>query len=108
MLLTSTVAITASKDLKDVLKELLDVKELWKDLGLTLKIREGRLEEIEYDQMNDRRRMWEMISDWLKGSGIEASWGNLIDALSDPLVGKAEFAEALRNKLTPEDMPDIN
>ena len=78
----------------------------WKDLGLALELSEGKLEEIECDKSKMRERMWEMISVWLSGNGIKATWRNLLDALSTQQVNKEKFAEGLKKKLTGEEMPD--
>ena len=85
-------------DLKDVLAEVLDVTCVWKQLGAALGLRRGKLEEIDHDHRTIKRRMWEVISLWLGGSGVESSWRNLSKALSQ--VGKDDLADAIEKKLT--------
>ena len=93
----SLYSFAASNDLKMVLEELLDVSSLWRELGVALGLRRGKLEEICDERRKDRMRMWEVVSLWLGGSGIESTWRNLIKALGE--VGKSELAEALEIKL---------
>ncbi len=87
--------------MKEVLNELLDVNVLWRELGLALKIRRGKLDEIGQDKHNEAGRMWETISYWLSGNGATpTSWRTLIAALRDPMVGEKQLADALTKKLT--------
>ena len=95
------ILYTASKDLKTVLNDLLDVNVKWKELGLTLEIRQGKLNAIDYDKRNAGERMWETISFWLSGNGSSpTSWRTLLAALRDPLVGERKLADDIQAKLT--------
>ncbi len=91
-----------------VLTELLNVNTAWKELGLALEIREGKLEEFDANNRKIDKRMWETISYWLSGNGASpTTWRTLLDALRDPQVDKKKFADKLAEKLKEEDTQSI-
>ena len=86
-----------------MLNELNDVNVVWRQLGLTLEIASGKLNQFDYDKRNAGERMWETVSFWLNGNGsLPTTWRTLLKALRDDLVGEKKLADTIEAKLRQE------
>lgn len=85
-------------DLVKVLDELSDVNSIWKELGLALGLKPGKLDDIESDEAKQSGRMMATIKLWLKGG--EATWQDLITALSSPRVDENALAKTIKKKFS--------
>ena len=84
-------------DLADVLRYVIGILDLWEDLGMALKLTQGKLGEIKSNNTTVRERMKDMLRAWLsgQGSGPKPSWQGLCTALRDRLVQRGDLAEEI-------------
>ena len=110
LLLTGTTLAVASgllnreltdSDLRDVRTKMWDARNRWFDIGIELGMLHPDLTAIR-QQHNDEPNacMTEMLALWLKTKGT--TWGDLISALKQPVVGFVSLADTLESILRRE------
>lgn len=88
-------------DLASVLNELYEVKDMWYDLGIQLKIAVHDLGPISFAP---DRGLHYMLSHWLSNEALSPhTWHQVVDALSSPAVDRPDIAERIRNKYCSQD-----
>ncbi len=100
------IVLDVNTHLKEVLDKLIDVYDKWKELGLVLGVRNGKLKQIKNDEHNDKSRMWATIEVWLKSS--KATWNGLIKALEDQQVEEEDVAKAIKKEIKLKAQTDFN
>ena len=83
-----------------MLEEVLDVAAQWYNLGLKLKVRNGRLNSIRAEFSIPEDQLREMLNAWLT-TGDNPSWKTLIDALRSRMMGATHLAAVLEAKYCP-------
>ena len=79
----------------------------WYDLGLQLKVKPGKLDNIQAEFSALKHQLREMLKAWLK-TGDNPSWKTLIDALKSPLVGESRLATVLEAKYCPVQRTELD
>ena len=80
-------------DFRDVFRSVLDILQLWEDLGMALGLKVAELSVIEEDKSTSKARMKAVLLAWLQGRGLDPSWQTLCKALRDKLVGQPNLAD---------------
>ena len=75
--------------LRDAFSALLPIANEWKTIGTLLGLSPGLLDSIHNSFNNDRDRLREMVSEWLKT--LDATWEALIEAVKN--VNQARASE---------------
>ena len=101
---------TGIDDLKAVRTELLPLTAKWEDLGGVLELKPGKTDEIGLNNNNKAGPcLKDVLSEWLHGNGIRpTNWQTMLTCLKDPIMGKGNFADDLKKKLTTAAQNDIN
>ena len=84
--------------MQTVLEELAYVNSIWKELGLALGLKIGKLNDIKRDENSEGDRMIATIDTWLR-SGGQATWKGLIMALNSRRVGEGALAKTIEQKV---------
>ena len=84
-------------DLGQAMEEVLDLSAQWYHLGVQLKVRIGRLDNIQAQFLDPKRQLLEMLKTWLTTSD-STSWKTLTDALRSRSVGASQLASALERE----------
>ena len=79
------------------MEEVLDLSAQWYHLGVQLKVRIGRLDNIQAQFLDPKRQLLEMLKTWLTTSD-STSWKTLTDALRSRSVGASQLAGVLEAK----------
>ena len=89
---------------------LLDVLRKWKDIGGSLGVRQGKMEEIDHDQRGSAREcMRYTILEWLHGNAEKpVTWMGLIRVLKSALVEATETADKIIKDIVEKVHTDIN
>ena len=97
----SGLILVGIDDLPEVLRWVLEILDLWEDLGMALRLSQGKLSEIKSDNTTAKERMKGVLRAWLNkgGSGLAPSWQNLSIALRDKLVDRGKIAEAIEREV---------
>ena len=89
-----------SDNLGQLLDLLYDACHKWYNLGMTLGIKEAKLEIIRSNWPRDEEACFrEMLSEWLKTTDPDPSWEGLIAALKQHCVGSKKLADKVREEL---------
>lgn len=85
-------------DLAKLLRFLHDVRVKWYDIGIQLNISTGTLDAIRQENHSDCGKcLREMVKDWLNRKAPQATFDDLIDALTSEPVGENTLAENTRH-----------
>ena len=96
--LPGNILFAGIDDLVNVLEELLDVSHKWYNIGLKLKVSLGKLDNIEYKELDSHTSMRKMLACWLKQIDPLPTWEALADALESRMIGEPKLAQDLRSK----------
>lgn len=83
-------------DIPTLMNELFEVKYMWHDLGVQLKMKWLSLQGV-----NDEhgRGLYHMLSRWLSDEKLSPhTWQQVVNALSSPVVDRQDIAERIRKK----------
>lgn len=90
------LVLTKEPEVIDVLKILAPYAYRWKDIGRSLNIMPGFLEELqERHGMSDIERLAKVLQYWIDTRCSEVSWNCIKKALENQLVGQAGIAKKL-------------
>ena len=70
--------------------------ERWKELGRCLRITVATLMEINHQYKDTLEKGYQMLLNWKRKGGLDATYMVLHDALCHPLVRRRDLAEKLR------------
>ena len=88
----------APEDLATLVNELYEVRAIWYDVGVQLRMMTSDLDAIQTQyQNNPKTCLRQMLSDWLTNEvPSPPTWQRVVDALSTPAIGKQSAAERLK------------
>ena len=87
----------APEDLPTLVNELYEVRAIWYDVGVQLRMMPSDLDAIQTQcQNNPKTCLRQMFSDWLTKVPSPPTWQRVVDALSSPAIGKQSTAERLK------------
>jgi len=87
--------VLGESDFPAVLRCVLEVLDMWDDLGMALGLPMAEIKVIKKDESTSKDRMKAVLSAWLCGRGLDPTWQVLCNALRDELVGRADIAEKI-------------
>ncbi len=83
-----------------MLTQLIPHVAIWQELGQSIGLTPGKLEEIKENDNSVRRRMENVILEWMYGNGNRPiSWFTLLEALRHPLVGRSKAASKIQQEI---------
>ena len=84
-------------DLKKVYRTTFEAKTEWKNILLELEVSSATIKSIGTRCQDDPKECYrEGLSEWLEGG--ERSWGDLVEALSSPTVGRSDIAMVIERE----------
>ena len=83
-------------DLKDIYKELFELRAKWRRIGMELDLTPGTLDAFEYQYTNPDDLLERVLLEWLKKE--RANWTQLVGALRSVPVGETKLARQLEEK----------
>ena len=101
-ILFSTDHLTKS-DLKELLEELHEVRDIWFRLGVLLGVPSSDLRAIQTQCRDLADCLMEMLSHWLAMTPPPPTWQRVVDALNSPPIKKYDIAERISEEHCTED-----
>ena len=90
-----------------LVNELNQIQSRWYDLGVQLGISVGTLSSIQtHPQLAAsglHAQLRQMLTHWLQGEGVPATWEKLIAALATPTISQKKLAKSLETKYCSRD-----
>ena len=82
-------------DLKNVYKATFEARNEWKNILLELEVSSATIDSIGVKCRDNPKECYrEGLKEWLEGG--ERSWGDLVEALSSPIVGHSDIAMVIK------------
>lgn len=100
----STARVLGPNDLETVLTELQEVRAVWYNIGIALKLTPGVLDAIKGPYKEHKDCLRDMLLEWMNNSP-NSSWEGLILALKSPIVGHARLADHLQTICRTQELP---
>ena len=91
---TRSSGVLAPEDLREVFEALIDAQHEWDNIGLRLRVPQGKLDIIKEENENFKNRLRETLSYWLKNAD-SPTWDDLRNALRSQSVGHELLAKNL-------------
>ena len=91
---------------REVLMQLADIDALWHEIGVGLGVSYNVLQRLVYSNMPDRRKLGDVIQNWLdmngQDEGAPVIWNTILDVVKGPLVKKKALAMKIYEYLKQE------
>ena len=102
--------ILCQDDAPDVARELLDLRTKSDLLGRVLKLPATTVESIHLQYSDPKDRLFHIIHEFVKQVEPPPTWGVILEALRNPLIGEAHLAQVIEMKccsLIPTDKGNV-
>ena len=91
-------------DKHDLVNLLADVIDVWENIGIVLKVSNGKLQSLRYSYLSETLKLADMLQSWLDEQSTPVTWSTVISALESKIVGKKQTAMEILQFLT---QPDV-
>ena len=75
-------------DKQDLVNLLADVIDVWENIGIVLKVSNGKLQSLRYSYLNETLKLGDMLQSWLDEGPTPVTWSTIISALESKIVAK--------------------
>ena len=91
-------------DKQDLVNLLADVIDVWENIGIVLKVSNGKLQSLRYSYLNEALKLADMLQSWLDERPTPVTWSTVISALESKIVSKKQTAMEILQFLS---QPDV-
>ena len=88
-------------DVPEIVREIFDVRNDSETLGRVLKLSKATVDSILLQYNKPKDRLFRVIDEFMKGDEPAPTWGAIVCALRDPLIGLPHLAKKIENKYCP-------
>ena len=82
---------------RHVLLELLaDIKHLWFEIGLALKVPDKEIEGLQQKSLSDINKLSKVLQFWINQC-VEVTWQSIITAVGSKIVGQAQISQEIQS-----------
>ena len=82
---------------KHLLLELLaDIKHLWCEIGLALKVPDEEIEGLRQKNLSDINKLFKVLQYWIN-QGVEVTWYSIITAVRSKIVGQSQISKEIES-----------
>ena len=82
---------------KHVLLELLaDIKHMWYEIGLALKVPDEEIEGLQQKSLSDINKLSKVLQYWID-QGAEVTWYSIITAVRSKIVGQTQISKEIES-----------
>ena len=82
------------EDLKEVMEELVEAKNMWFEIGIQLDVPINTLDSIKHDEWETSKCYCKMLQEWLR-NGKSRSWEALAEALGTATVNHSSLKQRI-------------
>ena len=79
-------------DKHDLVNLLADVVDVWENIGIVLKVSNGKLQSLRHSSLSEALKLADMLQIWLDEQPTPVTWSTVISALESKIVGKKQTA----------------
>ena len=83
-------------DRHELLEQLADIKHLWYEIGLALKVPDEEIEGLRQKNISDINKLSKVLQYWISQC-VEVTWQSIITAVRSKIVGQTQISQEIES-----------